>query len=246
MKALANLTVSEARLVVREPSILLVPIAIPVVIMLLVGLGADHDPRSELGGLSYLEVFAIPAALTMIACMIGVLTLPIIMATYRHRGILRRMSLTPVSPAVMLLAQVIVSLFKVLLGIAIALTTLHVVFTINPPNEIGWAVLSVALVIAAMYSIGLLLAALAPSTTAATAVGMVLFLAMMALGGGVVPAENLPDWLASIGEVLPFGAGVQAIADSWIGNVPQTVHLVTLGATAAVASLAAVVLFRWE
>ena len=246
MRALATLTASEARLVGRDLSVLLVPVAIPVVIMLLVGLGADHTPLPELGGLSHLEVFAIPAALTMVSCMVGVLTLPITLATYRHRGVLRRMSLTPVSPAVMLLAQVAVSVFQALLGIAIALATFHVVFTISPPGEWGWAILSVALCMAAMYAIGVLLAALAPSTTAATAIGMVLFLGMMALGGGVVPAENLPSWLASVGEALPFGAGVQAIAASWMGQTPEPLHLLTLGGTAVVASLAAVRFFRWE
>ncbi|WP_017581018.1 ABC transporter permease [Nocardiopsis valliformis] len=162
------------------------------------------------------------------------------------RTVLRRMSLTPVSPAVMLLAQVAVSVLQALLGITIALAVFHAVFAISPPGEWGWAILSLVLCMAAMYAIGVLLAALAPSTTAATAVGMVLFLGMMALGGGVVPAENLPSWLASAGEVLPFGAGVQAIATSWTGGTPETFHLLVLVGTALVASVAAVRLFRWE
>ena len=64
--------------------------------------------------------------------------------------------------------------------------------------------------------------------------------------GGFGPADNLPTWLATIGEHAPFGAAVAALSDSWVGVTPQWEHLVALGTTTVVSAVAAAKLFRWD
>lgn len=44
----------------------------------------------------------------------------------------------------------------------------------------------------------------------------------------------------------PAGAAVQAMSDSWAGNVPQTSSLLVMAAYAVVAGSLAVWLFRWD
>ena len=76
---------------------------------------------------------------------------------------------------------------------------------------------------ASLFAIGLLLAAVAPSSRVATAVAIPLFFAVMFLGGVYLPRVFLPDALLRIGEFTP--PGVQGLQDAWMGTAPQLAPL---------------------
>lgn len=247
LTATTQLTRAQVKLEAREPLSLIFPFGMPILILVMNAMmEGNQEPSPEFGGMTPLDAYITPLTLLMVATILGVVYLPGNIAHYRDLGILRRISTTPANPGSVLFAQTVCNLLVSAIGVALAGAVGYFVFDISPPENVTGALASLALAVAAIYGIGLLLAALVPSYTAAAAVGMVAFFAMTALGGGFTSRENMPDWLATIGEYTPYGAGLQALSDSWVGASPEPLHLVTLGVTALAAGVAASTLFRWE
>lgn len=242
--AWAQLLLAEARSVARDTSGLLVPIGLPVLILAMNGLSEDGSQVLP-NGATVMDAFVVPLALTMVVALVGVVNMPSFLAAYRRYGILRRLAVTPVRPVMVLVAQMAVSLAQVLLGVALALALGAAVFGVGAPASPGWALLVGALVLLAMYGVGVLIAAVAPTVNAAVALGLVAFFLMLAVGGAFGPMERLPDVLGLVGERLPFGAGTLALSAAWVGERPQDLHLVVLGGWGVVTGGLAARLFRW-
>ena len=70
---------------------------------------------------------------------------------------------------------------------------------------------------AALYAVGMVVAAVAPTPNSAVAIGLIVFFAFGALGGLFGGRGGLPDPLARVGELLPFGATVEVLSAAWAG-----------------------------
>lgn len=248
LDAWGYLILCEARLVARDTAGLIIPIVLPVLIMAMNGLGMDGDAESipEFGGLSALEAIVVPLTLVMIVALVGIVNMPSFLASHRKTGVLRRLSTTPANPSMVLVAQVVVSFLQTLLGTALALGIAAAAFDVGAPRDVAAAVGVFALVSAAMYALGMLVGAVAPTTNAAIAIGLLGFFALMALGGGFGGRDNLPETLATLGEWLPYGAGVEALSAAWQGASVDPLHLAVLAGTTVVATGLAVTRFRWS
>ena len=98
MKELRALIAIEAKLVFREPVTWLAAIALPTVILLIFGsIFGPSEPDPALGGLRFIDVF-VPSLVVITVGTLGIQTLPIRLATYREKGVLRRLSTTPAHP----------------------------------------------------------------------------------------------------------------------------------------------------
>lgn len=243
--ALAHLVLAEIRMVVRDTAGLVVPVGMPVLILVMFGLSAAGQALPDLPGLTALDIYVVPLVLVMVMAMVGVVNMPSFLAAYRKTGILRRLSVTPLHPAMVLVAQVITSVLQASVGIGLALLTAHLMFGLNAPREPLVVAGVVVLVAAAMYAVGMLIAAVSPTPNASVALGLVAFLGIGAVGGMFGPVENLPTSVARVGEVLPFGAGVQAMQAGWAGTGVDPLHLVALGAATVLSTVASAVWFRW-
>jgi ABC-2 type transport system permease protein len=96
-----------------------------------------------------------------------------------------------------------------------------------------------------MFAIGLILAAIAPSTRAVSALATVAFVTVLFFGGVYVPRFLLPDVVTRIGSYMP--PGVQALHDGWVGTTsPVGSHLLVMALIAVVTATVAAKIFRWE
>ncbi|QTX05390.1 ABC transporter permease [Agromyces archimandritae] len=233
----------EAKMVARDTAGLIVPLGMPLLILVMSAQSAASEP---VGGLTALEVFVLPLVFTVVIASIGVINMPSFLAYYRRSGILRRLAVTPASPAMVLVAQAVVSLAQALVGISVAFAVAVFAFGARPPLDPVGAAMAVALGIAAMYAVGMLVAALAPTPNSAVAIGLVAFFALGALGGLFGGMTTLPEPLAAVGEVLPFGASVQALSAAWAGWPIEPASLIALSAATLVCGGAAAAAFRWE
>ncbi|TDE36815.1 ABC transporter permease [Actinomadura sp. 6K520] len=245
-RAWAMLTWTEAKLVARDTAGLVIPLGLPMLIMVMYGLGSDGAGTERFRGLPALDAFVVPMAMVMVVALIGLVNMPAVLATYRRTGVLRRLAVTPAHPLMVLAAQVLASLAQVLAGVVGALLVARLAFDVSMPRGAFPAVGVFCLVTAAMYALGMLVAAIAPSANAAVAIGLVGFFLTMAVGGGFGPRDNLPDPVATFGEYLPYGAGVEALSDAWTGVSPDLAHLGALAATAVLAGAVAAKVFRWD
>jgi ABC-2 type transport system permease protein len=245
-RAWALLTLTEGRLMVRDTAGLIVPLGLPMLIMVMNGAGSDGEGTERFRGLPALDAYVVPLTIVMVVALIGMVNMPAVLAAYRRTGVLRRLSVTPAHPALVLVAQVVVSLAQTLVGVALALLVARLGFQVSMPRGLLSAVGVFVLVTVAMYALGMVVAALAPTPNSAVAVGLVLFFATMAVGGGFGPRENLPGWLAAAGEYAPYGAGLEALSACWTGVPPGLAHLGALAVTAVVAAAVAARTFRWS
>ncbi|GAB3657433.1 ABC transporter permease [Glycomyces tarimensis] len=244
VRAWLTLTVCEGKMVVRDTAGLVIPIGLPLLILVMSASSASDEV--VVNGRTALDVFVVPLVLTMVIATIGIINMPSFLAYYRRSGILRRLSVTPASPAMVLVAQVAVSVVQAAIGIGAALAVAVLGFGTKPPVHLGTAVGGFVLAMAAMYALGMIVAAVAPTPNSAVAIGLVAFFALGALGGMFGGRESLPDPVATVGEWLPFGASVEALSAAWAGGGFEAAHLASFGGTILAGVAVAAGLFRWE
>jgi len=240
---LTRITATEARLFFREPGVWLLTILLPTMVLVIVGLMFGTHPDPALGGRRWIDIFA-PSMVVMNLAILGVNTLPARLVKYRERGVMRRLSTTPASPGSLLIAQLVVNMGVAVVSLALLIVVGNLVLQIPLPKDlIGFAV-AFLLGMSALFSLGLLVAAVSPTTGIATALFVPLFALVMFLGGVYLPRQMLPDVLIRIGDYTP--PGVQGLLDAWSGTPPQLAQLAVMGLITVVAGAAAARRFRWE
>jgi ABC-2 type transport system permease protein len=246
LPALPKLIAVESRLMLREPTALIFGIAFPTVLLL--GLGALpilREPSPEFGGVRFVDYWA-PTALILGLGIIGLQQIPTMVAAYREKGILRRMSTTPVSPGAVLLAQLVVAFATGAVTAAVLIASARLVLDVPTPQHPGWFAVAFTVGYASLLAIGMLIAAVVPTVRLANGFAMLAYMVTMLLGGVFLPRFFFPDALARMGEYTP--PGVQALLDAWSGETgpPELAQLGTMVVIAIIAGAVAARFFRWE
>jgi len=244
--AFGKLLGAEAKYQWRVPVGLIVGITIPVLLLVAFGLIPGlNKPLKQFGGLTVFSVW-FPTFIAFALGWLALMGLPGHLADYRQQGILRRMSTTPVPPAWVLAAQVIINLALA----AVALVIIVVVGTaglgLGSPRQPGGFVLALVLTVAAMFAIGLWIAAIARSANVAALIGNLMLLPMLFFAGLFVARQNMPPVLRNIGDWTPLGASAHALQGSMLGTFPSAQLLLVLAGWAVVFGFLAVRFFRWE
>jgi ABC-2 type transport system permease protein len=244
LSVFAKVVSVETKLFLRDPGTLIVAVALPTVILLVLGaIPALRVPEEEFGGFSFVDLFA-PSLVVITLATLGVNTMPIRLATYRERGVLRRLSTTPVHPAYLLVAQLVVNAVAATAAIALLVVVGRLAFGVPLPQDLPGFVLAGVVGGGSLFALGLLVAAAVPTARSATAIALPIFFFAMFAGGVYLPRFLLPDFLIRIGEYTP--PGVQALQDAWAGTGPQPLQLVIMAAIGVVAAVVAARVFRWE
>lgn len=246
MSALTQLTRSETKLFFREPAGVFFTIVFPPLLLVILGLvPALREPDPTLGGLRRIDLFA-TIIVTMALTMFALNALPQSLATYRDKGILRRMRTTPVKPIMMLGAQLVSCMAMAVVVMVAMLVIGRLAFDVSLPRDLPAYLVGYVLAALAMFALGLLVAALAPSGKAAGGIGTIMFFPILFFAGLWVPRAEMSDLLRTISDFTPLGAGVQSLSDAAAGHWPQLLHVaVMLGWTIVAGGLAARY-FRWE
>lgn len=246
MNALYKLTRAELRLFLREPVAVFFGFAFPAILVVILGsIPGFREPDKGIGGLRVIDLYVtIAVALTL--AMLALQLTPAVLAGYRERGVLRRLSTTPVHPAKLLAAQLASCLLTALVAVALLLAVARLAFDVPLPRQFAGFVVAFLLSAAALFAIGLFVAALAPSGKSGNAIGAVLFFPVMFFAGLWVPREAMPAVLNRVGDFTPLGAGEQALHDATTGAFPHAGQLLVLAAYVVAFGLAAARLFRWE
>jgi ABC-2 type transport system permease protein len=244
MNHLYRITLVEAKLLAREPAPWLAAVLLPTIVLLSIGiLFAPPAPDPTLGGRRYIDLF-VPSMIVLSLATLGVNTLPARLARYRERGVLRRLSTTPASPAALLVAQLLINAAVAIIGLLLLVAVGNVAFGIPLPKDVPGFLAAFTLGMSSLFALGLLIAAVAPTTGAANAMFLPLFAAVMFLGGVYLPRWLLPEVLVRLGDVTP--PGVQGMLDAWSGIAPQPGSLAVLAGITIVAGWLAARSFRWE
>lgn len=188
----------------------------------------------------------VPILIAMGVALFSLSGLAPLFASYREKGILRRMRTTPVTPATMLSAQLVMATLVALVSLVLVLAVARLAFAVELPQLVPAYLFGFLLMAVASFAIGLLVAAVAPTGTAATAIGTLLFFPLAFFAGIWLPRSDMPEVLLSISDLSPLGAGVQSLQDAAGGSWPQVLHVIVLLAWTIIAGGLAARFFRWE
>lgn len=244
MTLLAAITFTEAKLFLRERLTVFFTLVFPTVVFgALASIPALRVPLEDLEGARFIDYF-IPSIVVMTLAMVAVNTMPTRLATYREKGVLRRMSTTPVHPGAVLVGQLVVNAAAAAVGTVVLVAFASTAFDVPLPQHPAGFVLAYVLGGGAMLALGLLAAALAPRANAVGVIALPIFFLTMFVGGAYLSRFMLPEIVVRIGDYTP--PGVQALQDAWTGAGPDPLQMVSMAAVGVVAGVVAVRSFRWE
>lgn len=248
MRVFLKLTWIEIKLLSREPLTLIFTFALPLLILLVLGgiwTSSDLGQGPGLGGRPAIDWY-VPAYIGLVAASIGLISLPVHLASYRERGVLRRLRASGVSEWSILGSQLLVSLGIGIVGAVFMAVEGGVVYDASAPVQLPAFALAYMTGIAMFAAIGILLSAIIPSARAVQGLGLMLWFLMLFLCGPGSPLELLPTWLLRLGQALPLYHVVLALEYPWNGLGMNVVHQVVVGIGTVVVIVLAVRLFRWE
>jgi ABC-2 type transport system permease protein len=244
--SLRCLVAIEAKRAYRVPVGVVLGVVVPVLLLVIFGLSPGFKkPLNPHTTTTFMTAY-VPVLMALTVALIGLVSLPVPVVMDRERKYLRRLSATPVAPAWLLGAQVVVNLVLAVVAMGLVVAGSVLFFGVQAPAEVGGFLLAGALAIASLFSLGLLVAALAPSPQWAGVLGTVLLYPLLYFAGLWVPRQNMAATVRHIGDYTPLGPAVQALLSSLQGDFPPAHALVVMAVWALVCSVAAVRLFRWE
>jgi ABC-2 type transport system permease protein len=246
MRALLKLSWLEFKIFAREPLGLIGSLILPTVIV--VGIGRTMGGASTSPRVTDFVAIDLPVFAALTASVNAVLSLVTIVSIYREGGILKRLRATPLRPAAILSAHVLVkiamTLGTLLVMMAAGRRVLPFHFDLHTLSFLAAAVISMASIVA----IGFLIASVVPTARFAQPIGGLVLYPMLILSGVFFPVSTLPAWLNAVVHALPFLYAVPLLKGIWIGD-PWSAHLLDIGALvlfAAVLTGLASRFFRWE
>lgn len=248
------MTRAEFRLFRREPFSIVFVLVFPLMMMMLLAavFGNDQADAQEVenGMLVWRGVtpasYYTAASVTAIIAALGLMTVPINLAGYRERGILRRMRASSVSAWTLVSTQVTLALLTFVAGTLVMGVVAWLAYDALVPDDLIGVVVALLVGTAAFGAIGLLLATVIRSSRSAQGIGLLLFFALWLISGTAPPRAVLPAGLRDFGGVLPLSHLVTAVQDPWFGFGWSATDLFVLAGYAVAAGVPALLFFRWD
>jgi ABC-2 type transport system permease protein len=232
----ARVVRTELTLMKRDPMTLTFVFAFPVLTMLIIGGSFGTKPDVGFDSVNPAHWY-VASYLTVVIAAMGLVMLPVHLASYRERGVMRRFAAAGFPRWSFALAQVATGFVAVAVSSTILLAVAAPVYGIPTPHDWARVVAGVVLGTLAFTSIGVLLGTLLPSARAAQATGLLLFFPSFLLGAGGPPPRVMGSALRTGAGYLPLTWVTNAVRGPWLGlgAASGSLVMVTIVAVAATA-----------
>ncbi|MFC6883969.1 MULTISPECIES: ABC transporter permease [Actinomadura] len=194
--------------------------------------------------------FFTPSLLGWALASAGVFGASQTLVTWRTKGILRRLRLSPAPISTVFGARVAVSIGVALVQLALFLAVAQLpFFGLKLQNAWWMAVPMVVSGVLAFLSIGMVIGAWAKTQETAQAVTQLVVLPMAFLGGSFFPLDAAPGWLKAISYIFPLrylNEGMLNVMGRGLGPTSALPQIGVLLGVAVVGAVVATRLFRWD
>lgn len=238
IRSLIKIATVEWKLMLREPVGFLFVLIFPSLMVLLLGLQRSDQQVVTARVLSFLGISPM---------IFGLMGFPITLVTYRERGMLRRLRVTPLSPLLYLVAQALVGTLIVVLGGLLLVIVGLTILRIAPPVQPLGVALAFLLGTLTFIAIGSFLSSVITTVRGLQVASTILFGGMMF----VLFVANSPDpspTVKAIAKWLPIEHMMRLVTGFWLpaaGTIAWESVLVLLAFIGA-SLLIAARLFRWD
>lgn len=174
--------------------------------------------------------------------------IPLTVADYRDKKILKHFFTTPCSPVWILGSDMLCAGVTALLS-AVSVALVSVVFLgYEMKGNVFVFMGSWLLTLVSMFSIGLLMASLCRTIKSVNAVTSLVYFPMLFLSGATIPYELFPNGLQKVANVLPLTQGINLMKAVSMGAELENVWkiIVLLAGITVICSVIAVKAFKWE
>jgi ABC-2 type transport system permease protein len=214
MTSVLALTPTELRLLARDWTVLVFAFVFPPLVMvILAGVFGTHATVGFFWQNPRHYYVAASAGVPVIA--LALIGLPVTLASYRERGVLRRLEAFGVTPPQTMAAHTIVTVGLVVIGTMAVLAVAAITYGIPNIAHPAQVLLGMSAGTATLILIGIAVGLAAPSARSAQAIGMMAFFPLYLLGGGGPPKGAMTGAMHAIAGVLP--SAIPGIADPWLG-----------------------------
>ena len=245
MRALTKTTWVELKLFAREPTTVLFTFAIPFVVLFVLGGVFGNRPAdpSVYRGFGILNYY-VPAYVALVVAAIGLIALPVHLASYRERGVLRRFRASTIPVWSVFGAQAAATfIIGALASLVLVIVALAVYHTRSPESLVE--VMAAFILGALMFAmIGIFLGLALPTARAAQGAGVLLWFVMMQISGPGAPFEVLPTALLRVSDATPLKHLVLLMQDPWFGLGWNSLEMLFVAAFLVGAALLTVVFAR--
>jgi ABC-2 type transport system permease protein len=247
MKTFKELVATETKLMIRDMNNLIFGVAFSVIFTVILGMIMGNKPAFEGADYTFMDqsfgaVIAIGIGAT------GLMGLPLALADYRYKKVLKRFLVTPVSPALLLFVQVIVNLLVSVLCLALVSLAYVVFFNYHMRGSLIYFIPAYLLVLLSIYSIGMMLASVSPNIKTANLLCCVFYFPMFFFSGATLPYEIMPAAVQHASAVMPLTQGIKLLKAASLGLHQEnmmfpTVLMIVLALVCIALSIR---FFRWE
>jgi ABC-2 type transport system permease protein len=226
---------AELRLMTRDPLVLTFMFAFLIVTMLIIGGAFGTQPDQAFDFVNPAHWY-VASYLTVVIAAMGLVMLPVHLASYRERGVLRRFAAAGFPRWSFPISQLIVGLATITVSCALLLAVAAPVYGL-PPMHAWWRVTAaLALGSIAFVSLGVVLGSVLPSARSAQAVGLLIFFPSFLLGAGGPPPHVMGSVVRQVAGPLPLTLLTNAVREPWLGLGSATGSLAAIAALAVAAT----------
>lgn len=222
MRMLVRLAWVELKLFGREPVNAIFTFAFPFITLFVLGGVFGNQPRTHAEGQVLFRGvgpmdFYTPAYIALVTAAIGLVSMPVHIAGYRERGILRRFRASSISEQTLLGSQMAVTFVIVVVSAIVITAAALFAYDIDMPEVIPLLALAFVISTLTFAIIGAFLGLMLPTARSAQGLGFLLFFVMFMLSGAGPPPELLSDPLREISYILPLTYAIRLLQNPWLG-----------------------------
>jgi ABC-2 type transport system permease protein len=246
LNAYSRLLVVQAKLFLREPFAVFFTIVFPLILISILSSAFGHFAAHPGYRVSDLNV---PSLMAFVLANLGFIGIPVVIAVYKEHGILKRYRASPITLEALLAVLVSVEFAMFLVSGALMIGLTWLLFGIHFSGDVVSFAIALLFGAGALFAAGFALGGLIGTARTAQAVGMTLLFPMYFLSGAAIPRNEMPHWIARVGDFIPLSYVNDALTNTWIGEglrVDSSVKaLIVMGFFAVAGVLVSWRTFKW-
>lgn len=247
MRSFATLFKNELKLNIRNMNMVIFAVMMPLVILVILGFIYGTKPASDGAEYTFMEQ-SFGALCTISICAGGLMGLPLVVAEYRERKILKRFQVTPVSPLKLLLVEFSIYVVYCIVSMLTLFPVAMLFWNVRIKGSLLAFLGSWLLTMLSTLSIGMMVGGVAKDSKSASVIASLLYFPMLIFSGATLPFEVMPTVMQKIVSVFPLTQGIELMKSTFlglpIGNV--WVPVAVMAAVTVICTGISVRFFKWE
>lgn len=247
MKTFCTLLKNELKLNIRNMNMVIFAVILPLIVLVILGFLYGTNPAADGTDYTFLEQ-SIGALCAISICAGGLMGLPLVVAEYRERKILKRFQVTPISPRMLLTVELLIYVLYALVSLITLLLVSRLAWGVQLRGSWIGFIGSWLLTVLSTLSIGMMVGGIAKNAKSASVIACILYFPMLIFSGATLPFEVMPEIMQKIISVFPLTQGIQLMKAMFLGVTLESsiLSIIVMPCIAIACSGIAVKYFKWE